>query len=92
MFMLTLFIIFMFVSLWSGFKLICLDIDEEVAGYLLSSLLKCDLKKILKDPKTRPFVIWLLSTIVSLSISLFIGCRFGIIDCHFILKLRIVGF
>lgn len=91
MFMLTLFIIFMFVSLWSGFKLICLDMDEELAGYLWSSLLKYDFKKILKDPKTRPFVIWLLSTIVSLSISLFIGCRFGIIDCHSIFKLRIVG-
>ena len=90
--MLVLFIIFMFVSLWSGFKLISLDMDEELAGYLWSSLLKCDFKKILKDPKTRHFAIWLLSTIVSLSITLFIGYRFGIIDIHSIFKLRIVGF
>ena len=90
--MLTLFIVFMFLSLWSGFKLICLDMEEELASYLWSSLLKYDFKKILKYPKTRTFAIWLLSTIVFLSITLFIGYCFGIIDYHSIFKLRIVGF
>ena len=82
--MLSLATFFMCLSLFGGFKMLCL-----VMRFLF---FKYDFKKIYKDPEIRLFVIWLLITIVSLLICFLISYHLGIIDIHSIFKLRIVGF
>lgn len=82
--MLSLATFFMCLSLFGGFKMLCL-----VMRFLF---FKYDFKKIYKDPEIRLFVIWLLITIVSLLICFLISYHLGIIDFRSIFKLRIVGF
>lgn len=75
---------FLCLSLFGGFKMLCL--------VMRLLFFKYDFKKTYKDPETRQFAIWLLITIVSLLICFFISYRLGIIDFRSIFELRIVGF
>lgn len=86
--MLCLATFFLCLSLFGGFKILCL--------VMRFSFFKYDFKKIYKDPETRQFAIWLLITIVSLLICFFISYQLGIIDFRSIFRsifeLRIVEF